>query len=64
LAAGPEVELVNLGLVDTPQGAEAAGHAVRQADIDLLFRYYVTTYQCVGEKCFIFDAEVVVQRLD
>jgi len=21
-------------------------------------------YQCVGEKCFIFEAEVVVQRLD
>lgn len=35
---------MNLGLVDTPQAAEAAGHAVRQADIDLLFRYYVTTY--------------------
>jgi L-arabinose isomerase len=40
---GPEVELVNLGLVDTPQAAAAAGHAFRQADIDLLF-LYVTTY--------------------
>ena len=40
---GPEVELVNLGLVDTPQSALAAGHAFRQADIDLLF-VYVTTY--------------------
>ena len=40
---GPEVELVNLGLVDTPQAAVGAGHAFRQADIDLLF-LYVTTY--------------------
>jgi L-arabinose isomerase len=33
----------NLGLVDTPQRGRAAGHACRQADVDLLV-IYVTTY--------------------
>lgn len=37
------VEVVNLGLVDTPEGAVAAGHAFRQADVDLLF-LHVATY--------------------
>ncbi len=41
--ARPGVELVNLGLVDTPERGRDAGHACRTADIDLLF-IYVTTY--------------------
>lgn len=39
----PDVEVVNLGLVDSPEKALVAGHRFRQADIDLLF-IYVTTY--------------------
>jgi L-arabinose isomerase len=39
----PGVEVVNLGLVDTPEKALAAGHQFRQADVDLIF-LYVTTY--------------------
>ena len=36
-------EVIDLGLVDTPEKALAAGHAFRQADVDLLF-LLVTTY--------------------
>jgi len=39
----PDVEVVNLGLVDTTGKAADAGHAFRQADVDLIF-LYVTTY--------------------
>jgi L-arabinose isomerase len=39
----PEFELVNLGLVDTPEKALEAGHAFRRADVDLIF-LYVSTY--------------------
>src|ERR1700728_4897659 len=39
----PGVEVVNLGLVDTPQGAQESGHSCRREDIDVLF-LYVTTY--------------------
>ena len=39
----PGVEVVNLGLVDTPEKAQRAGHAFRQADVDLIF-LHVTTY--------------------
>lgn len=39
----PGVEIVNLGLIDTPQKAMDAGHQFRQADVDLIF-LYVTTY--------------------
>ncbi len=39
----PGVEVVNLGLIDTPQRSREAGHACRRADIDVLF-LYVTTY--------------------
>jgi L-arabinose isomerase len=39
----PGVEVVNLGLVDTPEKAAVAGHRFRQADVDLLF-LYITTY--------------------
>jgi L-arabinose isomerase len=36
-------EVVNLGLIDTPEKAAAAGHSFRRADVDLIF-LYVTTY--------------------
>lgn len=39
----PGVEVVNLGLVDTPQRSREAGHQSRREDIDVLF-LYVTTY--------------------
>ncbi len=39
----PGVEVVNLGLVDSPDGAMEAGHAFRRADVDIIF-LYVTTY--------------------
>src|SRR5215831_10916631 len=38
-----QVEVVNLGLVDTPEKSLAAGHEFRRADVDLIF-LYVTTY--------------------
>jgi len=41
--ARPGVEVVNLGLIDTPDKAFAAGHAFRRADVDLIL-LYVTTY--------------------
>jgi L-arabinose isomerase len=39
----PGVDVVNLGLIDTPQRSHAAGHQCRREDIDVLF-LYVTTY--------------------
>src|SRR5947199_1910016 len=39
----PGVRVVNLGLVDSPEKAEAAGHEFRKQDVDLIF-LYVTTY--------------------
>jgi L-arabinose isomerase len=36
-------EVVNLGLIDTPEKAALAGHQFRRADVDLIF-LYVTTY--------------------
>jgi L-arabinose isomerase len=39
----PGVEVVNLGLIDSPEKAMAAGHQFRQADVDLIF-LHVTTY--------------------
>ena len=41
--AGPSRVTLNLGLVDTPPKAIAAGHSCRQNDIDILL-VYVTTY--------------------
>jgi L-arabinose isomerase len=41
--ARPGVEVVNLGLIDTPEKAATAGHRFRQEDVDLIF-LYVTTY--------------------
>ena len=37
------IEIVNLGLIDTPEKALDAGHAFRAADVDLIF-LHVTTY--------------------
>ena len=39
----PGVEIVNLGLIDSPARAMEAGHQFRREDVDLLF-LYVTTY--------------------
>lgn len=39
----PGVEVVNLGLIDTPEKAFDAGHAFRRADVDIIF-LHVTTY--------------------
>jgi len=39
----PGTVVVNLGLIDTPEKAFDAGHAFRQADVDLIF-LHVTTY--------------------
>lgn len=39
----PGVEVVNLGLVDTPSKAMESGHRFRREDIDLIF-LHVTTY--------------------
>src|SRR6187431_2798838 len=36
-------EVVNLGLIDNSQKAMEAGHAFRQANVDIIF-LYVTTY--------------------
>lgn len=36
-------EIINLGLIDTPQKAIQAGHDFRKADVDIIF-LYVTTY--------------------
>ncbi len=41
--SGPGVEVVNLGLIDSPEKAMEAGHRFREADVDLLF-LHVTTY--------------------
>ena len=34
-----DVEVVNLGLIDTAAGAMEAGHLFRKSDVDLLFLY-------------------------
>lgn len=39
----PGVEVVTLGLIDTPEKAMRAGHDFRRADVDLIF-LHVTTY--------------------
>lgn len=41
--ARPNVEVVNLGLIDSPEGAMEAGHRFRREDVDVIF-LYVTTY--------------------
>lgn len=37
------IEVVNLGMIDTPEKAMKAGHQFRQADVDIIF-LHVTTY--------------------
>ncbi len=37
------VEIVNLGLIDSPSKAVEAGHRFREADVDIIF-LHVTTY--------------------
>ena len=39
----PGVEIVNLGLIDTPEKALEAGHQFRAADVDMIF-LHVSTY--------------------
>ena len=39
----PGVQVVNLGLIDSPEKAIAAGHQFRRQDVDVIF-LYVTTY--------------------
>jgi L-arabinose isomerase len=41
--ASAGAQVVNLGLIDTPEKALAAGHEFRRADVDLIF-LHVTTY--------------------
>lgn len=41
--ARPNVKVINLGLVDTPEKAFAVGHQFRREDVDMIF-LYVTTY--------------------
>ncbi len=41
--AGPQREIVNFGLVDSPERAFVVGHEARRQDVDLLV-LYVTTY--------------------
>ena len=41
--ARPDIEIVNLGLIDTPEKALQAGHQFRREDVDLIF-LHVTTY--------------------
>jgi L-arabinose isomerase len=38
-----DVEVVNLGLIDTPEKGMEAGHTFRKEDVDILF-LYITTY--------------------
>jgi L-arabinose isomerase len=40
---GPRIEVVNLGLIDTPEKSFVAGHEFRKADVDLIF-LHITTY--------------------
>ncbi len=42
-----DIEIVNLGMIDTPEKAFEAGHRFREADIDLLL-LHVTTYAVSG----------------
>jgi len=39
----PDIEVVNLGLIDSPEKALRAGHDFRRADVDVIF-LHVTTY--------------------
>ncbi|GAC1665106.1 MAG: L-arabinose isomerase [Candidatus Acidiferrum sp.] len=39
----PDARVINLGMIDSPEKALAAGHEFRRQDVDLIF-LYVTTY--------------------
>jgi L-arabinose isomerase len=39
----PDIQVVNLGLIDSPEKASKAGHEFRRADVDLIF-LYASTY--------------------
>ncbi|MBW9116543.1 arabinose isomerase [Rhizobium cauense] len=39
----PDIDVINLGLIDTPEKALDAGHLFREADVDIIF-LHVTTY--------------------
>ncbi|MGC9260260.1 MAG: arabinose isomerase [Phycisphaerae bacterium] len=39
----PDINIINLGLIDTPEKALNAGHDFRRADVDLIF-LFVSTY--------------------
>jgi L-arabinose isomerase len=64
--ARPGVEVINLGLVDTPAGSRDAGHQCRREDIDVLF-LHVTTYalsntvlplvQCAGVPVVVLNLQ-------
>lgn len=41
--ASDQVQVMNVGLIDTPEKAAAAGHELRRADVDLIF-LHVSTY--------------------
>lgn len=41
--ARPDIEVVNLGLIDSAEAAYDAGHRFREADVDIIF-LHVTTY--------------------
>ena len=41
--ARPDVEVVNAGMIDTPEKALAAGHHFRESDVDIIF-LHVATY--------------------
>ena len=41
--ARPDIDIVNLGLIDTPEAAVAAGHRFRESDVSLIF-LHVATY--------------------
>lgn len=41
--ARPDVEIINLGLIDSPERTMEAGHRFRREDVDVIF-LYVTTY--------------------
>ena len=39
----PDVEIINFGLIDSPERAMESGHRFRREDVDVIF-LYVTTY--------------------
>jgi L-arabinose isomerase len=50
---GPAREVINFGLVDSPERASAVGHEARVQDVDILV-IYVTTYALSSRSCRSF----------